>query len=435
MKINKIFCLLITLAVTMPLAYVAAAQKAIPKNVVNVTFDDVKRLYETVRAAEQALAEAVPEILAELTPTALLNLHETDDTECEKALFVAILFGKDRFATKLIENGFGVDTWYAVPDSAAADKEANDAEQQVEREFAKTYVEASQETSAITSLMLSLKYNPNPRTSSIPLLLVSKSKDALTPADWEKYVNTITGGKETYLMFALARYYKNAQLIESLFNAATDEVLKQINDKGQTTLMLLVKNRQIALIRSVLDRDADINAVDKEGLTALMYACTFFGSPVENFTEERTSTKLLQQGSIEDAFVGMLLEKNPDINKRSKQGETALSLAAKYGLVGVVKQLLDRGAAATAAAGYAKASKALYQQDLTKQNKRIMEQRYDAILELFKEKIEQRKKIYTAQRDVAREVRSDTTKPELEIIQKHLKVMKKPQAAKAKKKK
>jgi len=77
-----------------------------------------------------------------------------------------------------------------------------------------------------------------------------------------------------------------------------------------------------ATVKTLLQRGVDINAIDAEGHTALMYA-------VINLHHEITVT---------------LLKHGADVNASAKDGATALILAASGGDTQIVRVLLEKGA-------------------------------------------------------------------------------------------
>jgi ankyrin repeat protein len=87
-------------------------------------------------------------------------------------------------------------------------------------------------------------------------------------------------------------------------------------------LLRAVKWRNVAEIRRLLDKGAEVNAPGPEGLTPLFWASAG-GDP---------------------AVVRLLLDHGARVNERCRFGETALTAAAAWGHVGAVKLLIERGA-------------------------------------------------------------------------------------------
>ena len=103
------------------------------------------------------------------------------------------------------------------------------------------------------------------------------------------------------------------------------------NKHGATPLMHAALHSSEQIVRSLLSHDADPNAADDDGMTALMYAV---GSDL--------------------AKVRLLLEHGAKVDAKSKLGRTALLMASAYaGNTEIVKALLDAGADAQFADGRA----------------------------------------------------------------------------------
>ncbi|KAL4635009.1 KN motif and ankyrin repeat domain-containing protein 4 [Arapaima gigas] len=79
----------------------------------------------------------------------------------------------------------------------------------------------------------------------------------------------------------------------------------QASQAGQTALMLAVSHGRTAMVRLLLDCQADVNVQDHDGSTALMCAC--------------------ENGHTD--IVRLLLERDCDLNVMDKEGHTALSVA------------------------------------------------------------------------------------------------------------
>jgi ankyrin repeat protein len=83
------------------------------------------------------------------------------------------------------------------------------------------------------------------------------------------------------------------------------------------------------VLEIMLERGADITAMDQNQNTVLHYACAF--------DDEESALVLLDRE-----------ETTSIINMANKEGRTALHLAAKNGLVGAVRKLIDGGASVAA---------------------------------------------------------------------------------------
>ncbi|MFC1701689.1 ankyrin repeat domain-containing protein [Pseudomonadota bacterium] len=98
--------------------------------------------------------------------------------------------------------------------------------------------------------------------------------------------------------------------------------------KKRTVLMLAATKGQFDIVKFLYGKGADINARDKDGQTALMYASRHrFNATPDN------------------TIAIFLLSNGAEVNVRSKKkGFTALMLASSAGNVELVQQLLEKGA-------------------------------------------------------------------------------------------
>jgi len=116
-------------------------------------------------------------------------------------------------------------------------------------------------------------------------------------------------------------------------------------------------------VRELLDRGADVNARDEDGVTPLHYAAYYGfldaarllldrGADV-NARDEFGGTPLhYAAGSGHVNVVRLLLDRGADVNARDEDGVTPLHYAAYYGFLDAARLLLDRGADVNARAKY-----------------------------------------------------------------------------------
>ncbi len=95
---------------------------------------------------------------------------------------------------------------------------------------------------------------------------------------------------------------------------------------SHTALMYAALSGRTLDVRTLLERGADVNAIDHEGRTALMFAAV----------------------NMHSETVNSLLEHGADVNAKDNDGGTALMLAACGGATEIVKSLVARGADASA---------------------------------------------------------------------------------------
>jgi len=118
-------------------------------------------------------------------------------------------------------------------------------------------------------------------------------------------------------------------------------------------LLDAIRNDDLAAVRALLASDADANARDDIGATALMHAAVFSsldcmralldGGADVNTSSTGGATALMW--AVGDAAkVRLLLDRGAALNAIAKDGTTALVAAARRGSTGVMRLLLDRKA-------------------------------------------------------------------------------------------
>ena len=106
-----------------------------------------------------------------------------------------------------------------------------------------------------------------------------------------------------------------------------------VNDKGNTPLIISASLGDLPSVQDLLAYRADLNAANKDGNTALIYAARFDRPEV-----------------IKMMLLPQTMQTPLDVNAQNKAGETALYWGAAKGNVEVVKRLLAAGADPTIAA-------------------------------------------------------------------------------------
>jgi ankyrin repeat protein len=112
----------------------------------------------------------------------------------------------------------------------------------------------------------------------------------------------------------------NAKAVKALLERDAD--VNAQNVKGSTALMIAANHGHVAAVKALLERGADVNVQNAQDITALIFAA--------------------QNGHVE--VVKALLAGGVDVNEKTKNDVTALILAAQNGHAEVVKALLDGGA-------------------------------------------------------------------------------------------
>lgn len=206
-------------------------------------------------------------------------------------------------------------------------------------------------------------------TGQTPLMLaISKYRkdlfDMLIGAGAMRSLHAKDKEGSTALLFA-ATGYKDATLPivkELLANGAR---VSDVNAAGATPLMLAARATANETIQLLLKSGASINAKDKQGQTALMFAVKHYFSPAPPVTQ---TVKLLLaagaaindvdanghsalmyavEGSMDLELINLLITTGANVNLVDKEGKTALLIAAQRYSSEMVQVLLKAGAAAT----------------------------------------------------------------------------------------
>jgi ankyrin repeat protein len=126
---------------------------------------------------------------------------------------------------------------------------------------------------------------------------------------------------------------------------------------GENALRLFLRSdmKSLELLTVLLEKEADINAVDKDGLSPLIKAVVYGQAPLVSAVLAKNpnieSTNNSQMTSLNIAswkgfkeIVILLLNAGANINHRDKDGLSSLIYAAKYGQEEIVRLLIARGA-------------------------------------------------------------------------------------------
>jgi serine/threonine-protein phosphatase 6 regulatory ankyrin repeat subunit A len=126
---------------------------------------------------------------------------------------------------------------------------------------------------------------------------------------------------------------------------------------GENALRLLLRSdmKSLELLQILLEKEADINTVDRDGLTPLMKAVIYGRAPLvsailaKNPNLEATNNSQMTSLNVASwkgfkEIVIQLLNAGADINHRDKDGASSLIYAAKHGQEEIVRLLIARGA-------------------------------------------------------------------------------------------
>jgi ankyrin repeat protein len=156
-------------------------------------------------------------------------------------------------------------------------------------------------------------------------------------------INFISGDGNTALMLAI-RSNQNPEALETLWIGLSVEKRNQTASEHE------------AIIRLLLEKEADVNQVDEEGRrTALIFACAENQENVVSMLIERKAdihhkdimgwTPLMVACSLgKENIVAMLIKDRKNINEINNEGLTALMIAVNEGHKNVVRMLIQSGA-------------------------------------------------------------------------------------------
>ena len=152
---------------------------------------------------------------------------------------------------------------------------------------------------------------------------------------------------------------KDIKIVKSIVNEYTDEKeeTKGLGNSGISPLMYALKNKNFAVIKTLLDNGADVNAHDSLGNTVLMYACRFnadkdivkmlirYGANVNARDNNWKSVLMYASQNDNLEILKILVQSGANVNAKMEDGTTALIIAAQNNPnIEIVKFLLDSGA-------------------------------------------------------------------------------------------
>ena len=147
--------------------------------------------------------------------------------------------------------------------------------------------------------------------------------------------------------------HKNTDVALALLERTGIEV-DLANNNGETALHQASEKGMLAVVKRLIEKDADVNKQNDYGNTALMKACIVNHAYVALALLEHPDIRVdlvtnsgytaLHQASEKGmlAVVEKLIEKRADVNKQTEYGDTALIIACEYKHADVAFALLER---------------------------------------------------------------------------------------------
>ena len=146
---------------------------------------------------------------------------------------------------------------------------------------------------------------------------------------------------------------KSLEEIKELLKKGAD--LEAKDKDGLTALMVAVYNGRLEVVKYLAECGADLEAKDEEGYTALMTASEYgqlevvkylveLGADLEAKDEDGQTALMWAAINGQLDVVKCLVELGADFKAKDKDGQTALMKAVKNGRLGVARFLVENGA-------------------------------------------------------------------------------------------
>ncbi|KAJ8875243.1 hypothetical protein PR048_023138 [Dryococelus australis] len=167
-----------------------------------------------------------------------------------------------------------------------------------------------------------------------------------------------TENEQTILHLAVKE--RNEEIISFIMSSIkNNHILKKfINNEdsaGLSAIQEAAKDGNAKVIKWLVEKGADVNAVDNDGKTVLFYALRYNHSNLANFLIEngadvksvdiQTLYLYLDEGSQRLEIIKMLVNAGADIKVEDKHGETVLHYAAEQGDTEFIQWLIKEGKA------------------------------------------------------------------------------------------
>jgi len=123
------------------------------------------------------------------------------------------------------------------------------------------------------------------------------------------------------------------------------QIISELFDKSIANFLKSGNNKKLGFADAGQFSKHFINSSDSQGRTALMLSCyDNFRKKIAHTLEAKQQEKIAMRKEFMRAYCRYLIEQGADVHARDKQGWTALDWACWSGLEGCVQELLERGA-------------------------------------------------------------------------------------------
>eukprot|EP00981_Chlorochromonas_danica_P003897 scaffold742_cov186-Ochromonas_danica.AAC.2 len=185
-----------------------------------------------------------------------------------------------------------------------------------------------------------------PLSHSIPLWASSQGRTeavvALMQAGADPQKPPTTGvfaGKNALMWAASQGRTAVVQLLLSSPQVKVDFSSDSGNFKGKTALMWASSQGRVEAVEALLEAGSDVNKVDNDGLSALMWAAGSEAS--EDGAHRKGLLEKATKGHVK--VVSLLLRYEAEFDRKDKDGITAIMFAAYHGHEDAVKALINAG--------------------------------------------------------------------------------------------
>jgi ankyrin repeat protein len=164
-------------------------------------------------------------------------------------------------------------------------------------------------------------------------------------------------GREGMTALAAAVLGGHHEIIELLLKHRSD--INMIQRHSKTPVMIAAGNGDLKMVKFLVSRKADINRITRGNNSALFEAIkSNMHEMVKLLLDKKARVKIRDRnletplihcakmdGTPDRRIAKLLIKKNAEINRKNRQGKTALMFAAEKGHTEIVKILVEKGAA------------------------------------------------------------------------------------------